>query len=469
MAFSSLMMVMLLFGGSNAGDLLDYTPTEMYWEMRDQRLVDLDSMSAVLMDEDTTHTDTLMAIRAIGEWTMIQEADPDVQADPVDKAKALKVLAPYVGSKDPFVDEYAKRSIAWIKGVEPDAAKALPAEVYDLDLALLPSDATVVGQMKITNGVGPINFAELIPDIKMDGQSMREMMVQQMLPGILPGVQMIGTARVDLVTTGVMLNDKDNVSFMLVARGQYDRVAVQLAMEEQFKKIGEENKWSFYSVGEIEVIANPNSYDPAAILMPSDELFVVLFSEQRGAKLPIDAVAKKLGQADRKPAFDAVIAKQVDAIERDKADIWMALRVTDLMKEEREIREMLGAFDVGRATAVIDTEGIIDIKWHAEGSDADTVAKTAEHITDQVKEGKAEIKEQMNRRAEMKVMFEPLLKMMDSMTFNAQGKTMTGGMKVDSKIGAMMPMMMFGIAPVHHNHNGGVEFAEDVLEEAVEE
>lgn len=465
MAFSALMMVMLLFGGSNAGDLLDYTPTEMYWEMRDQRVVDFDTMSAVLADEDATATDTLMAIRAIGEWTMIQEADPDIQADPADKAKALKVLAPYVGSKAPFVDEYAKRSIAWIKGVEPDAAKTLPAEVYDLDLALLPSDATVVGQMKITNGVGPINFAELIPDIKMDGQSMREMMVQQMLPGILQGVQMIGNARVDLVTTGVMLNDKDNVSFMLIARGQYDRVAVQLAMEEA---TAEDDNTSFYSVGEIEVIA-VDSHDPVAILMPSDELFVVMFSEQRGAKLPIDAVAKKLGQADRKPAFDAVIAKQVDAIERDKADIWMALRVTDLMKEEREIREMLGAFDVGRATAVIDTEGIIDIKWHAEGSDADTVAKTAEHITDQVKEGKAEIKEQMNRRAEMKVMFEPLLKMMDSMQFNAQGKTMTGGMKVDSKLGAMMPMMMFGIAPVHHNHNGGVEFAEDAVEEAVEE
>lgn len=458
MAMSGMMMVMLLFGGSNAGDLLDYTPTEMYWQARDQRIVDVETMSAVFADDDATATDTLMAIRALGEVAIAEGAKPNVKAD------ALKLLTPLVASNEPFVGQYAKRSIAWIKGVEPDAIKALSAEVYDLDLALLPKDASVVGQMKVSNGVNPINFVELIPDIKIDGESMREMMSQQMLPGILQGVQMIGNARADLVTVGLLLNDKDDVSFMLVARGQYDRVAVQLAMEDA---VGDDEKASFYSVGEIEVIAVDN-HDPMAILMPSDELFVVMFSEKRGVKLPIDAVAKKLGQADRKPTFDAVIAKQIDAIERDKADIWMAMRVTELMKEEREIREMLGAFDAGRATAVIDSEGIFDIKWSAEGSDEAAVSKAVQFIADQVKEGRSGVTQQMERRAEMKPMFEPVLKMMDSMKFVADGKAMTGGMKVDSKLGAMMPMMWLGMDMRHEHQAFDVEEAVEEAADALE-
>lgn len=450
---SSMMMLMLLFAVSNAGDLLDYTPTQAYWEMRDQRIVDSETMSAVLADGDATATDTLMAIRALGEVASAENAKPKVKAD------ALKLLTPLAKSKEPFVGQYAKRSIAWLKGVEPEARQTLAAEAYDLDLALMPKDASVVGQMKITNGVGPISFAELIPDIKVDGQSMREMMSKEMLPGILQGVQMIGNARADLVTASVTLNDKDDVSFMVVARGQYDRVAVQIAMEDA---AGNDESTSFYSVGEIEVIAIDN-HDPMAILMPSDELFIVMFSEQRGTKLPIDAVAKKLGQADRKPLFDEVLAKQVDAVDREQSDIWMALRVTELMKEEREIREFLGAFDAGRATAVIDTDGIFDIKWVAEGGNEAAVKQTAGHIADQVKEGRSGLVREMDRSPEMKVMFEPLLKMMDSMKFEAEGKAMTGGMQVDSKIGGMLPMMMFGMAPRHHH--GGDILVEDAVED----
>ena len=180
MSMSMIMLLLLGGGGNNSGDLLDYTDVQAYWEMRDQRVVDLDTMSAVLADEDATPTDTLMAIRAIGQWVLIQEADPDVDADPADKAKALKMLAPYVGSKEPFVDRYAKRSIAWIKGEEPEGYAPLPAAVYDQDLALLRSDSTIVGQLKMANSTGPVSLAEMIPDIKIEGESMRDQMMMQM-------------------------------------------------------------------------------------------------------------------------------------------------------------------------------------------------------------------------------------------------------------------------------------------------
>jgi len=455
-----MMMVMLLGGGGNAstGDLLDYTPTQAYWEMRDQRIVDIETMSAVLRDDDATAADTLMAIRAIGELAEADDVKPNVKAD------VLKLLVPLAESKELFVGRYAKRSIAWIKKVEPEAYKAVPAQVRDLDLALLPDDASLVGQMTVVNGVGPVDLASLLPEMKVDGKSMREMMMQQMLPAVLQGVQMIGNARVDLVTAGVRLNKQEDVSFVVVLRGQYDRLAMQLAMEEQ---LGEDDDWSFYSVGEIEVIANPDSYDPVAMLMPSDELFVFVMSEQRGAKLPIDDIARKLQQPDRKPSFGEVLAKQVAAIDRGKADVWAAMQVTQMMREERDVREVFGAFDAARATAVSDAEGAYDIQWVGEGSDEAAVGKAAAFFSEKTKEGIAEItQEKQHMPAEMQKFMDPMVKMLESMNFKAEGKTMTGGMKIDPSVGMTMPMMMFGMNARHH-HSEAVEGA--VEAEAVED
>lgn len=458
MEMSAMMLVMLLLGGSEkTGDLLDFTPTQAYWEMRDQRIIDIETMSAVLSDDDATATDTLMAIRAMGEVASAENAKPG------GKAEALKLLTPLTKSNEPFVGQYARRSIAWIKGDDPAPREALPADLYDLDLALLPSDATFVGQMKMNNGVGPIDLAGLIPDIKIEGQSMRDQMMQQMLPGLMQGVQMIGNARADLVTAGLVLNSEEDMAFMVVVRGQYDRVAIQMLMEDE---LGEDDDWSFYSVGEVEVVANPNNHDPVAMMMPSDELFILLFSESRGAKLPIDEIAKKLNQADRKPSFNEALAKQVDAIDRDKAGIWAAMRVTQFMKQERDVQEVFGAFDAGRAFAVRDAKGLLDIKWSAEGSDEAAVGKTAKFLTDSVQEGITEITAQKQHMPpEMKGMMDPMLDIMKSMEFKHEGKAMTGGMKVDPSVGMMMPMMMMGMSVGRHNHGG---IAEDAVEEAAE-
>lgn len=461
MSMSAMLMVLLLGGGGQTGDLLDFTPTNNYWEMRDQRIVDMETMAAVLADDEATATDKLMAIRSIGEWVLTQEADPDIQADPADKAEALKALAPFVGSKEPFVDRYAKRSIAWIKGEEPEPYPALPDTVYDRDLALLPDDMTLVGQLKMKNGAGPVDLAMLIPDAKVDGRSMRDMMMQELLPGLLRSVELIGNARVDLVTLGMRLNSQEDFLIALVVRGRYDRVGVQVALEDE---VGEDDNTSFYSVGDIEVVA-VNNHDPFAMLMPSDELFILLFAEQREVKLPVDAVAARLQQPDRGPSFDDVLAEQVDAIDRDKADVWAALKVTALMNEERELRQVFGAFDAARAFAVADSKGVMDVQWVAQGANADQVGQAAAFLDEKVKEGIEEIsREKTHMPAPMQAMMDPMLEMMRSMKFKADGKTMTGGMKVDPKVGMTMPMMMIGMQP-RHRHEARLEAAE-VLEAA---
>jgi hypothetical protein len=469
MAMSMMFFVLLLGGGANTGDLLDYTPTESYWEMRDQRVIDIDTMSAVLKDEDATATDRLMAIRAIGERVLIMDADPDIQSDPAQKAKALAILKPLAESKEPFVGQYAKRSIAWIKGEEPAAYPQLPAEVYEHDLALLPAGMSAVGQLKVSNGIGPIDLASLIPDAKIDGQSMRDQMMQQLLPSILQATQMIGNARADLVTAGMVIEDNSGPTIALVVRGQYDRVAVQMMLEDEF---GEQEDWSFYSVGEIEVAANTSRHESAAMLMPSDELFVLLFTDVNDGKLPIDEVAKKLQDANPEPSLGPVLVKQIEAIDRDKAEVWMAMKVTEFMKNERGISDIFGAFDSARAFAVRDTEGMLDINWVGQGSNEAAVKQAAEYMTGMVNETVGEMKAQKPRMPEeMRQFMDPMIKMMESMQFTPEGKTMNGGMKVDPNIGMTMPMMMFG--KIQHREDVARDFAVEVAAEdaaeAVEE
>ena len=65
MDFGMMFIILLLGGSSNAGDLLDYTPTQAYWEMHDQRVVDTDTMAAVISDDNATATDKLMAVYAV--------------------------------------------------------------------------------------------------------------------------------------------------------------------------------------------------------------------------------------------------------------------------------------------------------------------------------------------------------------------------------------------------------------------
>ena len=450
-----MMEMMLIFmllggGGTQTGDLLDYTPTQAYWEFREMPVVDADTMSAVLNDDDASPTDRLMAIRTLGE---IASGD---DAKPADKANALNLLEPLVQSNEPFVGQYAKRSIEWINGVEPPARAALPAEAYDQDLALLPLGATHVGQMKMTNGVNPIDLAALFPDVRVEGESLRDAMTQEMVPGILEVLDKIGNARADLVTAGTTLHDEESFAFYLVVRGEYDRTALQIMLEDE---LGDDDDASFYSVGETEVVSVAG-HDPIAMLMPSNEMFILLFSETRGVKLPIDEIAKKLQQPDRKPRFEIDVMEQVDAIDRKQADIWVAMKITKLMTEDRQANEIFGAYDAARVSATRDTEGVLDVKWFAEGSNEAATARSVDALEALMQEGITEMtEEKQHMPAEMQVFVDPIIEMLESMKFEQQGTNMSGGMKADPKVGLAMPMMMFGMSSRHHHPDFAVEEA----------
>jgi len=461
---SGMMLMFLLAGAGNAGDLLDYTPTEAYWEMRDQRVVDIETMSAVLADGDATSADRLMAIRALGELAGADDADPAF------KDQALLKLTPLVDSKQPFVGRYARRSIAWLKGEDPEPRPGVTAEQLAADLGLVPDSSTIIGQLKMANGVGPIDLATLIPDAEVDGRSMRDQMMQQVVPAILQGVEMIGNARVDAVSFGFTFLEPDRGDdgyAVIIARGQYDRINVQMAME----KLSEQENMdlNMFSIGETEVILSKKRYESFAMMMPSNERFILMIGGGReDIPFPLDNTVQRLKDGGTELGFNDAVTAQLDRIDREKADVWVAMEIPMGLRQEEQA--MFGPFEAGRAFATRDAEGLFDVRWAGQGSDKAAVKRATEYIAGMVKETTEEMAAEKHRMPEpMQAFMDPMIEMMESMKFEADGKTMTGGMKVDPNIGMTMPMMMFGMRVQHHQRAVEVQEAAAEAADAVED
>lgn len=466
MSESFFLMLILALGGGNGGDLLDFAKTEDYWQAREQRIVDVQAMAGVLADEESIVADKLMAIRALGELGKAEGADP------ASKATILEKLTPLVDSKEPFVGQYAKRSIAWVKGEDPAAPAPATNEQLNADLAILPHTSQIIGQARIDNGVGPIDWTKLLPDFKNENMPPRDEMIAEITGSIAEVAGMIGNARIDSVTVGgQFIGNSGDGYVVVVARGKYDRVAVQIAIQDMAEQENNEDI-SFFSIGEVEVIINKGDFDNFAILMPSDEVIVFMFGESdQGIKLfPIDETADLLQKGDGQIAFNETVTKQLSQIDRTKAVAWVAMQVPSMMREMEE--EIFGSFEAGHAYAVRTDDGMIDIAWKVEADNAEKLTESVKLMNEGLNEGRTELREMIQREPEMKPMFEPMIKMMDSLHVESEGKTMTGGMQVPANAGSMMPMMLFGMAPRHHQGFEADVAIEDVaveVEEAVAE
>lgn len=428
-------LIFILMGvlGGQGGELLDYVQTQRYWEARDERIVDITTMSAVLADaEDRPASDKLMAIRSLGELGKAQGAD---------KQAVLKLLTPLVGSNEPFVGQFAKRSIAWVKGDDPPAYARPTAAQLTRDLAVLPASSMMVGQMKMQNKPGGVDLESLMPDFGQPAEQ-KQQMLDEVHKTLIELATQIGNARIDAVSMGLhFTGNGDDAYAAVVVRGRYDRIGVQLAIEDMAKKEGEELRQ--YSIGEVEVIA-PADEDEVAMLMPSDEVFIFLFGETSPDNpLPIEAVARAWGQPDAKPAFDEKVNAQIEQIDRDKADIWLALQPKGPLLTE--MGEVFGPYEAAHATATRDAEGGYDVAWQATGKTEEKVTGSIAFMRSMLDENIAEMKAQLQDvPPQFKQMMEPMLKVMESIKFQQDGKTMTGGMKLDSET-LLAPFLGFGM------------------------
>ena len=466
MAESFFFVMMFALGGGNGGDLLDFAQSASYWHAQDQRVIDVETMSAVLASEDAAAADKLMAIRTLGEIGKAEDADAEK------KAAILKLLMPLVKSKEPFVAQYASRSIAWVKGEDPAPRPRPASKDIAKDLALLPHTSQIVGQMRMDNGVGPVDWDALLPGFdKGEMLEQKHQMLGQINQGIGEVAKLIGNARVDALTVGATFTGQGDDGYaLIIARGQYDRVAVQIALQDIAEE-EDDDDWSFFSIGETEVITKGGRWDALAILMPSDEQFIFMMGESDlGLKqYPIDETADLLNKGDAQLALKKKVMEQIEQIDRDKALAWVALEVPAFLKNEGDISQVVGPFDAGHAVATPGEKGMINVSWKAQGQDPAAIAETVAFLNEQIKEGQAEVRAEMARAASrepaMKALFEPIVTMMDSLHVESSGKTMTGGVQMPGNFGTVMPMMMYGMQAAPR----GADFEADIAVEEVED
>lgn len=434
----SLFLMMLLAGSTlQLGDVADFVSTQDYWQMRDERIVTVQTMSAVLADEESTQVDRLMAIRALGELGASE------QTPAAEKATALETLEPLVASNEPFVGRYAKRSIAWIKGEDPEPIGSLTRAQIDSDLALLPKDAAMVGHIDIANAVGPMDMATLIPALPAGAGVDRKKLISELSRSATETLTTIGNARVDSVAFGIVISDleRGDISAAIVIRGEFDRIGLQLGLE---KWTEGQDSVRFYSIGQIEVMSDSRRGEPVAILMPSNDRVVILFGGGNGQdaeNLPIAEMAAALQAGGGEPTFNETIAGQIKQIDRDGSSGWMALQITKAMREQSD--GLIGPYDAARLQLVRGTKGAANLSWTADAKPeaAEQVTAHVAMVNTQLAQGVAAMEQMAAQQAELAVIYEPVLKLLKSIEIQSEQGSMVGSMKLDIKSSLSAPFL----------------------------
>ena len=232
--FRVLIFLGLMLSPEASNELLDYIPTDAYWQAKGVR-VETDAVLAELRALGGEELDApagvrrLMAIRALGELR---------------GQAAVETLRGLRNSKGAFVREYAEVALAKVRGGQVQATPSAatqpttrPAAVADAsrdDLAVLPSGVDVIVQLRL-EGRGPVDLDRLF----IDTPTIRRVLNLKAGDGEAPDpaahiareavdlAERIGNARVDGITIGMSgFLDYGGV----VLHGRFDRDAIAADM-----------------------------------------------------------------------------------------------------------------------------------------------------------------------------------------------------------------------------------------------
>lgn len=426
MGFIEILLLIVMNGGGGT-DLLDYVPTDTYFEQHSVLAVTAEAMTRIAQDQDAKPTDRLMAIRALGE--MGDEA-------------SLAVLEPLTDSAEPFVGGYARRSVAWIRGDDPEPIEPVDADLMDADLALLPSEVQIIGQSRgLTLNTGPVDLKAMLSNLAAASGESVDDMVDQIAYQVLELVEVLGNIRLDTLTFGMSVREDGNGPgiVMVVARGQYDRSRLLQMFEE------EESDMAFFSIDDIEVASAAHEWgEQFVFMMPSDERMVFMFSEREGTQMPIDETAMLIQDGETEPALGGVLLDELEHIDRSTTPIWMAMEVPAGFKHG-EAAEVLGAFDAVRMVGHANEAGDLVVDAWARGEDAGAVNQTVGVIRGYIIEGIEELSEEMQFDPAMAEMFGPIVQMLQSIEMTVEGTEVTGTMTLPNAGSGMMQMLFMGI------------------------
>lgn len=373
------------------------------------------------------HIHRLMAIRTLGEMK-----DP----------RALPHLKKLLDSNRNFEADYARQAIATIES-KPLPARTINPALMSKHLWMLPKECGYVAQARNAEvqGTRISDMFKLFGEMGA-GDQVAEMK-REFYKGLLEAADRIGNVRLDSITVGVAENVGDDSGFVvLIARGLYNKAAIESFIKEEFVDDPEDIK----PTG-IEGVSIYQPESEAAIIPVSNELLIAMFGPNE-EKLPIKAVIEAVKTGKGTLSENAAM---VDLIQRaDTAKpIWGAARLTDHLWKE-----------IGMDRTLMPVGTLQDFHFHAEigakksrlvaiaqGKEAANVEASGLMIKTWVNMGAQFMKQNMNEAPPtMKPKLTTMIQAMEGLQCQSKDKTLTvtaeypGNMAQDIIV---MPAMMF--------------------------
>ena len=445
--FSLITLITFLLG-AGGGDLLDYLPTDAYWKAKEVTvtadalikdlqptpvaevaglIAQLDSPDAAVRDQaakriraagpgaiiplqSETESDTIEIARRAK--ALIQEITADMKPASVRRLMAIRtlgerkeksgldVLRPLLQSKEPFVAEYAARSIAQIEGKPYE--RRPPLDGMRQDLWLLPAGCAVVAQFSPRAGLAtPFDRALAGMHIR---QEQKDEHLATLTENVLLLAERVGNLRIDGITVGVSGDITDRSGYLVaVLRGQFDRVAFAQLVRELGTPAG--------NVEGLDVFQPDNE---SAMFFAGDDRAVYM-AAPAGTSLPLKEMAAAVksgkGGLDRAEGMPAMIK----AAPTDQA-LWAVARTTPEMRQFPPLQGFDTAALAGRQ------EGqSFALQLTAEGSDARKVELSMQELTRMLKSSR----EWFDANAPVMPPLKPVRNFLRSVTPTVQGTKVT--------------------------------------------
>jgi len=490
-------LLMLLGGGQDQADLLDMLVTDNYWQMQnvkvtaeqlerdagpDQPVAGIDPLLKDLQsDAYATRSAAKAALEQMGPAIIpllkpaTESRDPEVAAVASELVKkfsargearkvrrlmairtlgerkeeaALPLLRGLTESKEMFVGEYARRSVAQIEG-KPYVAADMSKQFMQ-DMMLLPQDASLVlhagrlGQRRMTVNGAVESMVDAIKDnpniagIMGPGNGKpldKKETVAKVSDRLLALIERVGNVRLDGATIGFTDNKvgEEEVGWAIVTiRGQYD----SKLMFETLRKMPDFEHMKIVPAekeGDVPMIGEEGGQ--MAMLFPDDQRMMLVTGpgSKSGKKAVADALeAIRTGKgalANNKDIMD--LLKRVDT----KLPVWGVSKPTELMQTVKMLEGFVALTLEGKGTK----EGV-EFTFKGQGNDEQKVKSSVEALNAEIQAALPMIKQE----AQQNPILNPVVDMFTSMKAVAQGKEATFTGQINMKV---MDVLMLEVGP----------------------
>jgi hypothetical protein len=330
-----------------------------------------------------------------------------------------------------FVADYASRAIARIENKPVPPRPAPPAAELKADLASLPANCAIVGQLAV-DATKSVSVDEVLKQFPMPPGEERAELVAQMNAKVIEIADQIGNVRFEGVSFGVADNVGPNDGFFAaIVHGQYDAHAVNAYLAKM--------SLPTQTVGGVSVMS-PD--DGAALAFPSNNR-AILSGAPSADKLPVKELLANLATPPDvhpllKQAEFAPFLKSLDGQTR----MWAVCKVSDSYRQAPVIQPFDMLTMVGRQE-----KGKVALRIAGSGKDPADVKSAV----NQVNTALATARNELPQAAKQIPALKPIADFVQTLQCVADGKNaeLTGAFEGDA--GSLLSVPMMIVAPMGGN------------------